>query len=94
MSGTSGNLDAGRSGESGPAPLVLYHTSACHLCELAEALLRERGLPYLAVDVVGDDALLAAYGIRIPVVRRPDGEELGWPFDGAALAAFVASGSA
>lgn len=69
--------------------LILYGTSACHLCELAEEQLdslRERGyaVAYRKVDIAADDDLLARYGIRIPVVQRaPDGRELDWPFEPA-----------
>ena len=69
--------------------LILYGTSACHLCELAEEqldALRERGyaVAYRKVDIAADDDLLARYGIRIPVVRRArDGRELDWPFEPA-----------
>lgn len=80
---------APRAAEPEAPGLVLYHTSACHLCEQAEALLRARGLAYVCVDVAGDEALLEAYGVRIPVLRRPDGAELGWPFDARSLEAFV-----
>lgn len=74
--------------------LLLYSTSACHLCELAEDMLdeaRRQGLRfrYRVVDIVEDEGLLERYGVRIPVLRREDGEELGWPFDTAALVAFA-----
>ncbi len=74
--------------------VILYGTSACHLCEIAEGMLRcEQENGYLdeidKVDISGDDDLFERYGVRIPVVRRPDGRELGWPFDGEALRAFL-----
>ena len=67
-----------------PKP-VLYSTSACHLCELAEGLLEAAraaapALGWEVVDISDDDALFARYGERIPVLRFPSGEELGWPF--------------
>ncbi len=69
--------------------LTLFGTSACHLCELAEALLEQASLDYEAVDISESDALFERYGVTIPVLRREDGAELNWPFDAAALAAFV-----
>ncbi len=69
--------------------LVLYGTSACHLCELAEDLLRESGRDFELVDIAGSDALFERYGVTIPVLRRDDGQELNWPFDAEALAQFL-----
>jgi len=71
-------------------PLRLYGTSACHLCEQAEALLHAASLTAETVDIVADDGLLDLYGTRIPVLQRlDDGTELGWPFDAEALARFI-----
>lgn len=74
--------------------LTLYGTEACHLCELAEELLQAAlaaGLPaaYDKVDISQSDRLFERYGIRIPVVRRGDGAELGWPFDPQQLRRFL-----
>ena len=71
--------------------LTLYGTSACHLCELAESLLRNHGAAYATVDISESDALFERYGLTIPVLRRTDGRELNWPFDHAQLAAFLDS---
>lgn len=76
--------------------LVLYHTSGCHLCELAEDVLAEvqERLPALSwrqVDIASDDALIDRYGWRIPVIhldRRPL-PDLGWPFSAADVRAFL-----
>lgn len=72
--------------------LVLYETAGCHLCEEAAALVRQV-CPELwveRVEIAGDPALTAAYGVRVPVLKRSDtGAELGWPFDAASLAAFL-----
>nr|WP_281388627.1 glutaredoxin family protein [Litorivivens lipolytica] len=71
--------------------MILYSTSACHLCEMAEELLdeaRSQGAPiqFEKVDIVDDDALMERYGVRIPVLRRrSDNAELGWPFDAVTL---------
>ena len=68
----------------------LFSTSACHLCELAETLLYQAGVDYEVVDIAASDELFERYGVRIPVLRAPDGRELGWPFDGPQLLAFIA----
>jgi len=70
--------------------LILYSTSACHLCELAEDLLQREGVSFASVDISESDELFERYGITIPVLRREDGQELNWPFDQAALKDFLA----
>lgn len=66
------------------AALTLYGTRGCHLCDVAEALLRQaaaaRAIDWDYVDIALDEGLVAALGERIPVLRRADGRELGWPF--------------
>jgi hypothetical protein len=74
--------------------LILYGTSACHLCEIAEQMLEAdlgAELPERLhkVDISESDELFERYGVRIPVLRHPDGRELGWPFDSSQLAAFL-----
>ncbi len=72
------------------APLTLYGTSACHLCDQAKGILEEAGLAFVWVDIAADAALLERYGVRIPVVRHPaGGRELDWPFDRSSLVAFI-----
>jgi hypothetical protein len=62
--------------------LLLYATQGCHLCEQAEALLQSVDVRVESVEIADDENLLECYGVRIPVVRRPEtGEELDWPFD-------------
>lgn len=65
-------------------PLILLGTSGCHLCDKAEALLRQaaaaRSLQWEYRDIALDEALVSRYGERIPVLLLPDGRELGWPF--------------
>lgn len=79
--------------------LWLYGTSACHLCEEAIAVLQ--AMPTLAgwelewIDIAAEEALVARYGLRIPVLARPELEvELDWPFDTAAVLALVSLPSA
>jgi hypothetical protein len=65
--------------------LYLYTTVGCHLCEqalvLIEPLATDFSFQLEAVDIADSDKLIERYGIRIPVLRRPDiDKELGWPF--------------
>lgn len=76
--------------------LVLYHTSGCHLCELAESVLEEvkAGYPDLSwslVDIATDDTLVERYGWRIPVIhlKGAPSPDLGWPFSAAAVATYL-----
>jgi hypothetical protein len=74
--------------------MILYSTDGCHLCEEAEQLLIDvrsavPGLAWKVVDIADDDALFERYGWSIPVVADDRGRELRWPFDAAALRAFV-----
>ncbi|MEB0208473.1 glutaredoxin family protein [Pseudomonas sp. CCC3.1] len=64
----------------------LFGTLGCHLCELAEdvvmPLVYDGGLMVELVDIADSEQTVAAYGLRIPVLRRVDtGLELDWPFD-------------
>ncbi|MEE4661521.1 MAG: glutaredoxin family protein [Halieaceae bacterium] len=74
--------------------LVLYSTSACHLCEQAEALLLplvSQGVVVAVDDISESDALFHQYGMRIPVVKDvASGRELDWPFDAQALQELLA----
>ncbi|MCH8532687.1 MAG: glutaredoxin family protein [Saccharospirillum sp.] len=76
--------------------LVLYHTSGCHLCELAEYVLQEvraaqPELSWSLVDIASDDTLIERYGWRIPVIhlKGMPSPDLGWPFNAAAVTAFL-----
>jgi len=74
--------------------LLLYHTLGCHLCESAEQLVAplaaERGWQVESKEISGDDALIARYGVRIPVLHDPrTGRELGWPFDAGDVLALL-----
>lgn len=74
----------------------LYTTAGCHLCEQAAELLEQaqarRPIVVTAVEISSDPALVDRYGIRIPVVRRQDGAELGWPFALPGLLLFISGG--
>ena len=82
-------IEHGDSGVNRVEHYQLFSTSACHLCELAQALLDQAGVRYEVVDIADSDDLFERYGVRIPVLRAADGRELGWPFDGAQLVTFV-----
>jgi predicted DCC family thiol-disulfide oxidoreductase YuxK len=72
--------------------LILYYQPDCHLCDEAEVLLHSAGLGrrYQKVDIETDLELLKRYGIHVPVLQRSDNQqELFWPFDQAALSAFL-----
>jgi hypothetical protein len=67
--------------------LTLYTTSACHLCELAEQQLvnitKAYDLDISQIEISHDDTLIERYGIRIPVIKFANGDELNWPFEQA-----------
>jgi hypothetical protein len=70
-------------------PLTIYTTTGSHLCEHDEAILEQGGHSFQAVDIADDLSLMEQYGVRIPVVKDASGRELGWPFDGTQLEAFL-----
>ena len=72
-------------------PLTLFQRDDCHLCDLAlEVLATARAPGFDSVFIDGDAALEAAYGERVPVLRDDaGGRELDWPFDAAAVGAFL-----
>ena len=76
-----------------PPECQLFTTLGCHLCELAEEEIMplvEHGLMVELIDIADSEALVDAYGLRIPVLRRVDtGAELDWPFDADQVVAFL-----
>jgi hypothetical protein len=83
-------------GDAELKPYSLYGTSACHLCELAEALVvaaLRNGAQCIVqdIDISESDDLMARYGERIPVLRHPDGRELNWPFSAEEVERFLAA---
>ena len=72
-----------------PPMYILYGTSACHLCELAQDMLNEWAVVYVVEDISESDALFERYGLLIPVLRHADGRELNWPFQPESLGAFL-----
>lgn len=73
--------------------VTLFTTAGCHLCELALAQLltlqQQLAIQIDSVEIGDDDALVAEYGLRIPVVKCADKAELGWPFALPQLKAFL-----
>ena len=72
--------------------LTLYSTWGCHLCEEAEALLREAGADFKLIDIVDNPAAFALYRVEIPVLTYQHAgqtTELKWPFDAATLQLFI-----
>lgn len=69
--------------------LVIYTGNQCHLCEQAKTLLlpvlEQSGLDLKEVNIGSDEVLKERYGLRIPVVLLPNGQEKGWPFTEAQI---------
>lgn len=72
-------------------PIVLYQRDDCPLCDQALAALAAARVPDFETVWIDDDAALELrFGSRVPVLRDEDeGRELDWPFDAAAVRAFV-----
>lgn len=70
--------------------LELLTTLGCHLCEDAEAMVRQvfPRANLTLVDIAERDAWIERYGTRIPVLCY-DGKELDWPFSLLDVRAFV-----
>jgi hypothetical protein len=74
--------------------LEFYTTIACHLCELAEVMLRQQKplevMEIVLIDISESDQLIQEYGERIPVLKFADSDiELAWPFSHAELQNFL-----
>jgi hypothetical protein len=71
-------------------PLILYTRVECHLCDQVIRMLDRAGIHWRPVDIDADAELEEKYGLRIPVLQRPDtGRELFYPFDEEMLHQFV-----
>jgi hypothetical protein len=71
-------------------PLILYTRAGCHLCEQVIRMLDGAGIQWRPLDIDEDAGLEEKYGLRIPVLQRPDtGRELFYPFDEEMLHQFV-----
>lgn len=73
---------------------ILYGTSACHLCEIAEAIIQSaritQNFKLQKTDIAEDDTLISQYGTKIPVLYcEKTKQSLEWPFDEVKLAQFL-----
>lgn len=58
--------------------------------QLSSPFLEYYGYEWQDIEISDSDELMAAYGVRIPVLARPDnGSELGWPFEPQDLRDFL-----
>lgn len=73
--------------------VTLFTTAGCHLCDLAleqlQTLQQQFAIQINSIEIGDDDALVAEYGVRIPVVKCVGNAELNWPFTLAQLKAFL-----
>jgi hypothetical protein len=74
--------------------LILYSTSHCHLCELAESILKDisvlNDIVWTTIEITEDSMLLLRYEIKIPVIKRVDNEiEISWPFTAQEIQSLV-----
>ncbi|NOQ34304.1 MAG: glutaredoxin family protein [Methylococcaceae bacterium] len=66
---------------------ILFGTSACHLCEQAEAILHDvlirfPNIQLELIDIALQTQWQEQYSIRIPVLFHSQSQhELGWPFN-------------
>jgi glutaredoxin len=59
--------------------LLLLSTSACHLCEQAEALLLQLDITYQKIDIAEQEQWQKRYAIKIPVLLNAENQqELCW----------------
>lgn len=73
--------------------LTVFQRDDCRLCDEALAVLAAARVPDFGNRWIDDDPQLEArYGTRVPVLREEStGRELDWPFDVAAVQAFIAA---
>jgi hypothetical protein len=74
--------------------LALYSTSHCHLCEIAESLLKKLAAKYdlkcAVIEIADDSQLSALYEAKIPVLKRLDNNmEIYWPFSETDIELFI-----
>ncbi len=69
---------------------LLFSTSGCHLCEQAELMLSDFGVPIEIIDIAEQTQWQPQYAVRIPVLYNPQTrQELDWPFDAAMVKALL-----
>ncbi|MDO3386403.1 glutaredoxin family protein [Gilvimarinus sp. SDUM040013] len=72
--------------------LIFFTTTGCHLCEQAKLVVAScPSVRLQEVDIACDEQLIDRYGLRIPVLRRPDLNELNWPFSAEDVIQFIGS---
>jgi len=65
----------------GMGKLILLGTSACHLCDQAEDLLKNTNIAYQKIDIADQEQWQERYAIKIPVLLDTENQqELCWPF--------------
>ena len=72
--------------------IKLYTGPHCELCDQAKELIypfTTRGIELDEIDVTQDLEIKKRYGLHIPVLVKPNGEELGWPFSREDLESFL-----
>ena len=75
---------------SGISKLILLGTSACHLCEQAEDLLKNTKIAYQKIDIADQEQWQERYAIKIPVLLDMENQqELCWPFSIKDIQAFL-----
>ncbi|NYT47286.1 MAG: glutaredoxin family protein [Candidatus Methanofishera endochildressiae] len=55
--------------------LLLLSTSACHLCEQAEALLLQLDITYQKIDIAEQEQWQERYAIKIPVLLNTENQK-------------------
>ena len=72
-----------------------YTRRGCHLCEIAEAVLRaeQARAPFViaVLDIDADPELQELYSLLVPVTLLPDGEEMHYRVDPQRLRAALAT---
>lgn len=68
------------------AAFQFFHTSHCHLCDIAEAVIspvfETEGLLCEAIDIADHEEAMDLYADHIPVLHCPSLDQtLFWPFD-------------
>jgi glutaredoxin len=69
--------------------ILLYTRRGCHLCDEAEDMLAAHGVPATQVDVDGEPAAAARYGLRVPVLEMDGKPVLEGRFEERRLAALL-----
>ena len=61
--------------------ITLFTTVGCHLCEQAKGILNSFDIETIYTEIGDDTNLVERYGVKIPVLKFPDGSEINWPFN-------------